>query len=78
MQKIAYEKRYYYNNNYNILKICDVAKKKKSKLIHFSSTSIYGKSVTVKDYIDYYLKPQSPYAQIKFKSIRKYYIFLFI
>ena len=62
------KKKIYYNNNYNIFKkICDVAKKKKSKLIHFSSTSIYGKSkVTVKEDIDKYLKPQSPYAQIKF------------
>ena len=62
------KKKIYYNNNYNIFKkICDVAKKKNSKLIHFSSTSIYGKSkVTVEEDIDKYLKPQSPYAQIKF------------
>ena len=62
------KKKIYYNNNFNIFKkICNVAKIKKSKLIHFSSTSIYGKSkVTVVEDMDEYLKPQSPYAQIKF------------
>ncbi len=62
------KKKIYYENNFNIFKkICNVAKKKKSKLIHFSSTSIYGKSnsIVIED-IDEYLKPQSPYAQIKF------------
>ena len=61
------KKKFYYQNNYNIFKkICKVAKQNKSKLIHFSSTSIYGKSQgTVSEDIKGYLNPQSPYAQIK-------------
>jgi nucleoside-diphosphate-sugar epimerase len=37
-----------------------------SKLIHISSTSVYGKQVKiVNESDDYFLKPQSPYAEIK-------------
>ena len=64
------KKNFYYKNNFNIFKrICEVAKKNNSKLIHLSSTSIYGKSKgTVFEDIDEYLNPQSPYAQIKYKE----------
>ena len=38
----------------------------KAKLIHISSTSVYGKQVKiVKEDDDKLLKPQSPYAEIK-------------
>jgi len=57
-----------YDNNIgafiNILKFCN---KNKSKLIHLSSASIYGKqSGIVKENCEKkYIKPQSPYAKIK-------------
>ena len=48
----------------NCLNFC---KKKKAKLIHISSTSIYGKQAEIVDENceEKYLKPQSPYADIK-------------
>ena len=61
-------KKEMYNNNIgafkNVLKFC---KKNKSKLIHLSSASIYGKqSGIVKENCEKkYIKPQSPYAKIK-------------
>ncbi len=57
-----------YKNNLgifkNILKYCI---KNSSKLIHISSTSVYGKQAKIVDEKceDKYLKPQSPYAEIK-------------
>jgi len=52
---------------HNVFKFCI---KNKSKLIHISSTSIYGKSSgVVKENVEKkYLKPQSPYAEIKLKE----------
>ena len=57
-----------YKNNINCFKnIIDFCKKNKCKLIHISSTSVYGKQADVVD--EYcgkeFLKPQSPYADIK-------------
>jgi nucleoside-diphosphate-sugar epimerase len=48
----------------NIINFC---KKKKSKLIHISSTSVYGKQTSLVDETceKKFLKPQSPYADIK-------------
>tara|TARA_Y100001970_G_scaffold10872_1_gene12749 strand:- start:9773 stop:10732 length:960 start_codon:yes stop_codon:yes gene_type:complete len=48
----------------NIIKFC---KKNKSKLIHISSTSVYGKQAEIVDETceNKFLKPQSPYAEIK-------------
>ena len=57
-----------YKNNLNsfetVLRFC---KKNKAKLIHISSTSVYGKQAKVVDETceKKYLKPQSPYAKIK-------------
>jgi UDP-glucose 4-epimerase len=61
-------KKEMYKNNLgcmkNIIKFCI---KNKAKLIHISSTSIYGKHTDVVDENceKKYLKPQSPYANIK-------------
>jgi UDP-glucose 4-epimerase len=57
-----------YKNNLDCLKnVMDFCQKNNSKLIHLSSTSVYGKQT---DLVDEncekkYLKPQSPYADIK-------------
>ena len=57
-----------YQNNIacmeNIISFCQ---KNKSKLIHISSTSVYGKQTDLVDETceKQYLKPQSPYAHIK-------------
>tara|TARA_B100000795_G_scaffold38952_1_gene25656 strand:- start:6502 stop:7422 length:921 start_codon:yes stop_codon:yes gene_type:complete len=57
-----------YKNNINCLKtVIKYCKKNNVKLIHLSSTSVYGKQT---DLVDEkcekkYLKPQSPYAKIK-------------
>ena len=57
-----------YENNISCLKtVINFCKKKKAKLIHISSTSVYGKQAEVVDENceEKYLKPQSPYADIK-------------
>ena len=57
-----------YKNNLNCLKtVINYCKKNKIKLIHLSSTSVYGKQAKVVDEKceKKYLKPQSPYAKIK-------------
>ena len=57
-----------YKNNLNCLKtIINFCKKNNSKLIHLSSTSVYGKQADIVDENceKKFLKPQSPYADIK-------------
>jgi len=57
-----------YKNNLNCLKTTiKYCKKNKVKLIHLSSTSVYGKQAEIVDENceKKYLKPQSPYAKIK-------------
>jgi UDP-glucose 4-epimerase len=57
-----------YKNNINCLKtVIKFCKKNKVKLIHLSSTSVYGKQAALVDETceKKYLKPQSPYAKIK-------------
>jgi|TARA_B100000767_G_scaffold274314_1_gene306898 nucleoside-diphosphate-sugar epimerase len=57
-----------YENNIKCLKtVINFCKKKKAKLIHISSTSVYGKQTKIVDENceEKYLKPQSPYADIK-------------
>ena len=57
-----------YKNNINCMKnIINFCKKRKAKLIHISSTSVYGKQASIVDETceKKYLKPQSPYAHIK-------------
>lgn len=66
-----------YENNIQCLKtIIRFCKRTKAKLIHISSTSVYGKQVKIVDENceEKYLKPQSPYADIKLieeKLLRK-------
>ena len=57
-----------FKNNINCLKtVINFCKKNNSKLIHLSSTSVYGKQADIVDENceKKYLKPQSPYARIK-------------
>lgn len=57
-----------YKNNIDCMKnVIDFCKKKKAKLIHISSTSVYGKQASIVDETceKKFLKPQSPYADIK-------------
>ena len=57
-----------YKNNIDCLKtVINFCKKNNSKLIHLSSTSVYGKQAKIVDETceKKYLKPQSPYADIK-------------
>ena len=62
------KKKEMFENNlncfYTVLNYC---KKNKTKLIHLSSTSVYGKQTDLvdEDCEEKYLKPQSPYAKIK-------------
>ena len=62
------KKKEMYKNNIgcfgNVINFC---KKNKSKLIHISSTSVYGKQTSLVDETceRKFLKPQSPYADIK-------------
>ena len=57
-----------YKNNIDCLKtVIKFCKKNKAKLFHLSSTSVYGKQTDLVDENceEKYLKPQSPYADIK-------------
>ena len=57
-----------YKNNIDCMKnVINFCIKNKSKLIHISSTSVYGKQTDIVDENceKKYLKPQSPYADIK-------------
>jgi|TARA_B110000014_G_scaffold236953_1_gene202570 UDP-glucose 4-epimerase len=57
-----------YKNNLNCLNtVINFCNSKKVKLIHISSTSVYGKQAKIVDENceKKYLKPQSPYAKIK-------------
>ena len=60
-------KKEMFRNNLDCMNnVIDYCIKSKSKLIHISSTSVYGKQVKlVNEDDDYFLKPQSPYAEIK-------------
>tara|TARA_X000001036_G_scaffold402552_1_gene408425 strand:+ start:458 stop:1390 length:933 start_codon:yes stop_codon:yes gene_type:complete len=55
-----------YKNNLGIFNnVLDYCKKNSSKLIHISSTSVYGEQKGVVDENCQFLKPKSPYAEIK-------------
>ena len=57
-----------YSNNLNCLNtVVKYCEKTKAKLVHISSTSVYGKQTDLVDEMceKKYLKPQSPYAKIK-------------
>lgn len=78
------KKKIFFNNNLNCFKnIIKFSKKNDSKLIHISSTSVYGSQDTVVDESCDVLKAQSPYADVKIleeklikKSKKKNYITL--
>ena len=60
-------KKLIYINNYGIFKkIVNFCTLKKAKLIHLSSTSIYGAQSKLVDENCKSLKPQSPYAYVKY------------
>ena len=62
------KKKEMYKNNINCMKnIINFCKNRKAKLIHISSTSVYGKQASIVDETceKKFLKPQSPYADIK-------------
>lgn len=60
-------KKLMYKNNLGCMKtVLDYCIKNKTKLIHISTTSVYGKQANVVNENDHHLlKPQSPYADIK-------------
>lgn len=68
-------KKKIYKNNLGIFKnIVKYCKKNSSKLIHISSTSVYGEQKGLVDEECKILKPKSPYAKIKLleeKSLKK-------
>ena len=61
------EREMYKNNIDCLANVIDYCKKNNAKLIHLSSTSVYGKQTDIvdEDCEEKYLKPQSPYADIK-------------
>jgi len=67
--KKSFEKeKQMFKNNINCLRtVINFCKKNNVKLIHLSSTSVYGKQANIVDENceKKYLKPQSPYAKIK-------------
>jgi UDP-glucose 4-epimerase len=66
-KSFSVEKEMFRNNLDCIKNVIDYCVKNKVKLIHLSSTSVYGKQTKVVDEKceKKYLKPQSPYAKIK-------------
>ena len=66
-EKSFENKKIMFDNNLNCLKtVLNYCKKNKTKLIHISTTSVYGKQTDVVNENDQHLlKPQSPYADIK-------------
>ena len=62
------KKKLMFSNNLNCLKtVIKFCEKTNAKLVHLSSTSVYGKQAALIDETceKKYLKPQSPYAKIK-------------
>ncbi len=62
------KQKYIKNNLGSFNNILNYCKKNKAKLIHISSTSVYGKQTNFVDERSKFLKPQSPYAEIKLKE----------
>ena len=68
LKKVLKKKNEMFKNNLNCLKtVINFCISNKVKLIHISSTSVYGKQAVLVDETceKKYLKPQSPYAKIK-------------
>jgi UDP-glucose 4-epimerase len=66
-KSFSVEKEMFRNNLDCMKNVIDYCEKNKVKLIHLSSTSVYGKQTKIVDEKceKKYLKPQSPYAKIK-------------
>jgi len=65
-------KKKIYKNNLGIFKnILEYCKKNSSKLIHISSTSVYGEQNGLVDETCKVLKPKTPYAEIKLLEEKK-------
>lgn len=62
------KKEIFKNNLGSFKNIVSYCKKNKSKLIHISSTSVYGPQKDLVDETQRNLRPQSPYAVIKLKE----------
>ena len=67
---LSNKKKYEHNNLKCFKKILEINNFYKSKLIHISSTSVYGVSseLVSENLSEKFLKPQSPYADIKLKE----------
>jgi UDP-glucose 4-epimerase len=65
---VGNEKKYIQNNLGSFKNIVKFCTKKKAKLIHISSTSVYGDQNFLVDEKSKFLKPQSPYANIKLEE----------
>jgi UDP-glucose 4-epimerase len=65
---VGNEKKYILNNLGSFKNIVKFCIKKKAKLIHISSTSVYGDQNFLVDEKSKFLKPQSPYANIKLEE----------
>tara|TARA_B100000900_G_scaffold411018_2_gene429910 strand:- start:111 stop:1040 length:930 start_codon:yes stop_codon:yes gene_type:complete len=63
-------KKFYENNFNSFINIFNFCKKKKAKLIHISSTSVYGSNSNFVDEKCKEIKPQSPYAKVKIAEER--------
>lgn len=68
-EKSISKKKLYFHNNFESFKnVVNFCKKKNVRLVHISSTSIYGKSKNIVDEETKEIFPQSPYAEIKIKE----------
>ena len=68
-QESLKQKKFVYKNNYkSFINVVNFCKTNKCKLIHISSTSIYGSQSLLVDEKCKHLLPQSPYAEIKLKE----------
>ena len=69
-QSFNNKKAMFYNNLTSFSNVVNFCIKKKAKLIHISSASVYGKSngIVYEDGPKKFLNPQSPYAEIKIKE----------
>ncbi len=70
-KSIKLSKEIYKNNVSIFLNVLKYCKKHSSKLIHISSTSVYGKQSGFLDEKITNLKPQTPYAKIKMMEEKK-------
>lgn len=64
-KSLQYKKNIYFNNLETFKNIIKFCKKFNSKLIHFSSTSVYGPQKGIVNENQQELLPQSPYAEVK-------------